>query len=114
MNEDFNKTDERLSQALKAWKVDAPLPPRFQERVWERVTRSEGVEKFTLWAVFQRWLEAVLSRRAVALAYLVILLVAGSSAGYWHGREKSKQVESGLSERYLQMVDPYQSSGGTR
>jgi len=114
MNENHNEKDGQLSQALRSWRVDAPLPPRFQEQVWQRVARAEAIEKVTLWAVFQGWLTAALSRRAVAVSYLAILLATGLTAGYWSGHEKNRQLEAGLSERYLQSVDPYQTPAGEK
>lgn len=113
-DENYQGKDERVSRALKAWTVEASLPPRFQDQVWQRITRAEAEAKITLWAVFQSWLGAALSRRAVAVAYLGILLVAGLIMGYWSGRQRSRQIEAGLSERYLQWVDPYQTPAGNK
>jgi hypothetical protein len=111
MNDNFQTKDERLSRVLKTWKIDAPLPPHFQDQVWQRIARADRMGEATLWTVFQGWLVAALSRRAVAVAYLAVLLATGLTAGYWSGQQKSRHVATSLSERYLQSVDPYQASG---
>jgi predicted membrane metal-binding protein len=114
MNDKSHERDERLSKTLAAWKVDAPLPPRFQEGVWQRIARSGETPGLTPWALFRSWLEAALARRVVAVSYLIVLLAAGLTAGYWSGQQTSRRVEAGLGERYLQSVDPYQMPGGSK
>ena len=42
--------DEELSRLLHTWKLDAQLPPRFKERVWQRIERGESV-KIAFWKV---------------------------------------------------------------
>lgn len=103
---------EPLRKALREWRVTAPLPPRFQERVWQKIqqTGASGTpaETPTVWALFQAWLEAALPRPAVATAYLGVLLLAGVAAGRWQARQTTARLESELGARYVQSVDPYQ------
>ena len=33
--------DLALSRVLKSWNTDAPLPPGFQEHVWQRISLAE-------------------------------------------------------------------------
>jgi len=106
MNEP-GKEHEPLSQALQDWKVTGPLPPRFQEQVWQRIARAEA--RPPLWAQLLSWLEVALPRRAVAASYLAILLLAGLTAGYWESRQKAAELHEVLGRRYVQMVDPFQA-----
>ncbi|MDB6019452.1 MAG: hypothetical protein JWR19_3941 [Pedosphaera sp.] len=108
MKTDPNQDNDPLHNAMQAWKVATPLPPRFQEQVWQRIEQAQVVEKATLWMVLQNWFQTALSRRAVAVSYLVILLMVGLTSGYWQGRQKASRVEATLSVRYVQSVDPYQ------
>ena len=115
MNENLHEKDGPLSKTLQSWKVTATLPPRFQEQVWQRIARAEETtQTATLWVLFRQWLEAALSRRAVAVSYMVILLAVGLTTGYRSGLHKNRELEAGLSERYLQSVDPYQTHAGEK
>ena len=107
-----NKTpddDKALRKVLGEWRVDAPLPPRFQERVWQRIakteTRPEPAAKVGLW----RLIEAVLPRPRFAYAYLAVLLVSGVTAGSWAAQIKTSRLDSELSMRYVQSIDPYRT-----
>jgi len=96
-----------LSKILQTWKVAAPLPPRFEEQVWQRIARVGAAPN--LWLQFLNWLELALPRRAVAGAYLAILLLAGLTAGYWESRSKANELDEILGRRYVQMIDPFQA-----
>jgi hypothetical protein len=101
-----------LDSSLREWRINTPLPPRFQEAVWRRIAdAAPGNETTTLWAVFQNWFQAAFSRPAVAVAYALVLLCLGSGTGYWRAREKTARIESTLGSRYVQSVDPYQKTG---
>ncbi len=99
--------DEPLRRVLRQWTVDVPLPPRFQEQVWPRIDRVESQRETTLWLSFSRWLEVVLPRPRFALSYVAILLAVGVVAGAWAAQARTSQVETELSMRYVQSVDPY-------
>src|SRR5437867_8628067 len=109
MNMEDSKQDESLKQALKTWQVPQPLPPRFQEKVWNRITALERAPARSLWQSFDAWLASVLFRPAFAPAYLAVVLFAGLGGGLWFGREKSSQWDKELAAKYVQSVDPYQS-----
>jgi hypothetical protein len=100
--------DPQLQKALQSWKVSGSLPPRFQQEVWKRIASSESQPG--AWSQFGDWLNAFLPRPAVALAYVLVLLFAGLSAGWWQAREQASRMEQNLSQRYVQAVDPYQKS----
>ena len=34
--------DRSVDKVLGEWVVDAPLPPRFQEQVWQRIAKTEA------------------------------------------------------------------------
>jgi hypothetical protein len=105
-NQDPGKADP-LSKVLAEWKVDAPLPPRFQEQVWQRLAQAErGAEpaaQGSLW----RLIEVVLPRPGFAYSYLAALVVFGVVAGSWAAQIETSRMDSKLGLRYVQTIDPY-------
>jgi len=101
-----------LERPLRAWQLNTPLPPRFQEQVWRRIADADAKNTTTtLWSVFRNWCQLAFARPAIAVAYAVVLLFIGSGTGYWQARHKSVVIENSLSERYVQSLDPYQKTG---
>jgi hypothetical protein len=100
--------DEKLSKLLHTWKLDAQLPPRFKERVWQRIERGESTAKIAFWKVIAARIEATFVQRGFAAAYVAVLLLAGMGAGYWKASDRTARVESEWRTRYVQTVDPYQ------
>jgi hypothetical protein len=105
MNND-REGDSQLSKVLQTWKTSASLPPRFQEEVWTRISRTEGKPRF--WRHIIEVFTVALPRPAVATAYVAVLIFAGLGTGWWQAREHTDRVESELAKRYVQAVDPYQ------
>ena len=103
-----NRPDEALSKLLRTWKPEAQLPPRFQEAVWSRIRGAEAARTLSLPQAITAWLEKALSRPALAVSYVAVLLFTGAGAGYWHGEGKTAHAASELRIRYVQTVDPYQ------
>ena len=108
MKDETNLNPDPLGKALKSWEVKSPLPPRFQETVWRRISDETATPNTTLWAQFQGWFQVAFSRPAVAVAYAVVLLAIGSGTGWFEARQKSAQLDSALGTRYIQSLDPYQ------
>jgi hypothetical protein len=104
------QSDEALRQVLHTWKVDASLPPRFQEQVWRRIQRSELQAPAPTWMLLIRRFTAALARPSLAVSYVTVLLLAGLLAGYWQVRVTRAHMDETLGARYVQMVDPYQSA----
>jgi len=100
--------DEALSKLLRACKTDAPMPPRFQEAVWQRIERAQSCVRHPLWQILAARIEAAFARPVLATAYVAILLVAGVGAGYWQAEDRTSQANSELRSRYVHTVDPYQ------
>ena len=100
--------DGRLSRALREWKVEAPLPPRFDEQVWRRIERA-AVPAANPFALLRSWIAQAIVRPSFALSYAVILLLAGMLVGFWQAHAVSQRTGETLSARYVRMVDPYQS-----
>ena len=107
-----NENDTSLRALLKEWKLEASLPPRFQEQVWRHIERAETapVVSVSLTAVFKNWLTRWLPRPALATAYVTALLVVGASVGWSQARQETARVTGELSARYAQAVDPYQAT----
>ena len=102
--------DEALRKLLKEWRTeDAPLPPGFQEAVWRRVERAQSPATPSVWAAIADWIRTMLPRPALAASYVAILLFIGVSAGWTQARQETARVKGELGERYIRMLDPYQT-----
>ena len=111
MNTKQGHENDPLDQALRQWAVDTPLPPRFQERVWQRIERAETRNQPSILALLWRRIEELLPRPAVAIGYLSIILAIGIGAGSFVAQAKAGRMDSELSVRYLASVDPFQAAG---
>jgi hypothetical protein len=109
MNPNKPPEDEPLDALLQEWKVKPPLPPRFNEQVWQRIERSEIAPAISLATAFANWIGISLSRPALAAAYAIVLLAIGSGLGWSQARQETMRVTSDLGARYAQAVDPYQA-----
>lgn len=105
MNE---QKDENLRSVLREWKVNEPLPARFQEHVWQRIEKVEAAKGISLGAYLAHWLEQTFARPALAFAYVAVLLVSGITLGYSHAQQRQARMNDDLGTRYVQSVDPYQ------
>ena len=87
-----SENDEQLHEALRQWIVDTPLPPRFQEQVWQRIARAETKPQTTItfWAWLLHFVEVNLPRPKVAYSYVAILLLFGC-LGWRLGRSETNQ-----------------------
>ena len=103
------ENDDSLRKALRQWVVDTPLPPRFQEQVWTRIERVEAKPEQGFWTNLAQWLEALVPRPRFALAYLSVFLVLGVTAGAVAAQLKTNKLDSELSQRYVQSIDPYRA-----
>jgi len=102
--------DASLDKALRGWVVDAPLPPRFQEQVWKRISRAEAEPTLlTLLRSTLVWFQASLSQPKLALSYVVVLLVVGMAAGSWAAQKQNSRLDESLGSRYLQSINPFQT-----
>ncbi|MBI3878732.1 MAG: hypothetical protein HY301_01535 [Verrucomicrobia bacterium] len=102
--------DAKLQKTLGEWKVNATLPPRFQEEVWRRIAASEA--KASAPGVRQSLAAAIrilFARPAFAAACVAVFTAAGFSAGWAQAHEQVALIDASLSHRYVQSVDPYQS-----
>jgi hypothetical protein len=107
MNMKTNQAE--LDQALQGWRVTSPLPPRFRERVWQRIERAEAPRR-SLFDAWREWFSAAFARPVYAVAYVSLLLVAGLTIGFFQASEKVARWDRQLEARYVQSIDPYQKS----
>ena len=106
--EGSNEFDPALRAKLKQWKIEAPLPPRFEEQVWQRIARRERQVSTTWFSIFIQRVGEALVKPAPAASYLSVLLALGLLAGYRQARIANTHAAEELSARYVQMLDPYQ------
>ena len=103
------ESDDLLRKILHQWAVDSPLPPRFQEQVWQRIAKAEEKPEAALWPAILRLIQVVLPRPKFAFAYMAVLLGLGVAAGSWTAQMKADRLDSNLSLRYVQSIDPYRA-----
>jgi hypothetical protein len=103
------QSDEALRRVLREWKVEAQLPPRFQEQVWRRVERNESPQATPKWLGLWQRLSTALARPSLAVSYVTVLLLAGLLAGYWQARATRAQVDETMGARYVQMVSMFEN-----
>jgi hypothetical protein len=101
------ENDPLLSDVLGQWKVDATLPPRFQENVWRRIAQQEA--KARPRQSFTSWIEAAFKRPALVTSYVTVLLFIGLTTGHLRAHDKAVQEQSHERTLYVQLVDPYQT-----
>jgi hypothetical protein len=106
---DQSENAGRLGEVLSEWVVDAPLPPHFQARVWQRIAQAERQADFTVWDAILRRAQALLTRPKIALACGTVFLALGVAAGSWMAQLESNRVNQNLGKRSIQAVDPYYS-----
>ena len=111
MNKD-TEADNRLRAALREWKVDAALPPRFQEQVWQRITQEAAKTQAGLWTLFTGWVETAFSRPALAFSYVAVLLAIGLTTGFIKAQGKAASAQARWRTAYVQSIDPYQIPRG--
>src|SRR5437879_6529737 len=96
--------DEALRKVLKEWRTDAALPPRFQEAVWQRIERTQTPAPASLRTIIVHWIGTVLSRPALAVSYVALLLVVGLTAGWTQARQENSRVKDELGQRYVRVL----------
>ncbi len=103
--------DRALRQVLREWKVEAPLPPRFQEEVWRRIGRAESrAEVPSIGAGLTALVGSLLARPRFAFSYVTALLVVGVVAGSFAAQAATKRMNADLGVRYVQSLDPYRGA----
>ncbi len=107
-NQDPQK-DDHLDQVLTKWVIDAPLPPRFQEQVWQRIARAEAKPEtiLTFWSFVRRLIEVNLPRPKFAYSYVATLVLLGVVSGAWAAQHEYNRLNADLGSRYVQSIDPY-------
>lgn len=105
MNE--SNKDLRLRKLLHELPGNVPLPPRFQEHVWQRIATAERAVGAKSAFSLTVWLDQFFCRPAFATACIVALLGAGTATGYFAGGRESVRLESQFSQHYAASINPY-------
>ena len=103
MKHRLDNTDSKLTDVLRSWRVDEPLPPRFQERVWKRIEAAEAPARREPIA----WLTVLFLRPAFATVVAALLLFAGVTAGYLRSDRDTALWDKQLSHQYVAAMNPY-------
>ena len=107
---DEHQDDPQLRKLLQSWKVEQTLPPRFEDRVWRRISLEPAASPSTLWTAFLNRVTLAFARPALAASYFAVLIAAGVAAGYWHARLDNAHVARQLGSRYVRLMDSYEST----
>jgi hypothetical protein len=100
--------ESRLNQLLREWQVGEPLPPRFQEQVWQRIDRARSEPRLGVLGWLAQWVESLVPRPRFAVAYVAVLLAFGLAGGAWTAQRTNHRLNSELGKKYVQSIDPYQ------
>jgi hypothetical protein len=109
MNEQRDENQGPLDAFLRQWTVEAELPQRFHEQVWQRIARSEARRAPPFPAGPLRLVGVALPQPKVAFGCVAALLVLGIAAGSWAAQIKSDRLQATLGLRYVQSLDPYRA-----
>src|SRR5256885_16718463 len=90
-----------LSPLLRKWQVNASLPPRFEEGVWQAIEKRKAKGSAPFWMPLAQWLRAVAARPAFAGGLTALLLLGGLASGLWQGERAARRTHTALSTRYL-------------
>ncbi|NJM55506.1 MAG: hypothetical protein HC841_05980 [Verrucomicrobiae bacterium] len=112
MNPNPPPDDPALNRLLRQWMPAAPLPPRFQERVWQRIEHAGDV--VPLWCFLRDWLVRQFARQVAVAGYLGAVVVLGAAVGWVQGRVETHRITVSLQERYAHAVDPYHVAAAQR
>jgi hypothetical protein len=101
-----------LSQVLRGWRVPAEVPSGFRRGVWVRIEARarDGLRQGHAGGLMAEWIDRVRSafrRPALAIGFVVVLLVAGGSAGALSGQARAEALAGRLQDEYVQSVDPF-------
>lgn len=108
MNQRPDNSDAELSKALKHWRVENPLPPGFQQSVWQNIDRQATASAHhSVLDLLRAWITGGVSRPRMAASYLAALLLIGITVGWTQGQRDSSRVQNELAERYVRSLDPY-------
>jgi hypothetical protein len=102
--------NDPLDETLQQWVVNAPLPPRFQDQVWKRISRVEADERRFSWKGLLRMAAKAFEKPKVAYSYAAVLLAVGIIGGTWTAQVKSSRLDERLGRLYVQTIDPYQTA----
>src|SRR5690242_9440901 len=104
MNADSEQNDESLRQHLQEWRINRPVPPRFQEQVRQRIERQDRAAAAGFRFRLQTLLARLFTRPAWVAGYVAAALVAGLSLGFWQAQEKAGTLTARLEHQYIQSV----------
>ena len=103
-----NESDVPLKSVLQEWRINSPLPPRFQEQVWRRIERQEANAPKPFWFLMVNWFRSSVVHPRWAVAYAAILLLVGLTGGFLRAQYDNTKLDGMMQARYVQSIDPYQ------
>jgi hypothetical protein len=104
-------SDSELREKLAAWRIEAQLPPDFQQRVWKRIAVREAasVDPPSLTWLKNRLISAArVSVPRLALATVVVGLLIGTTTGVVEASRWNSATWNRLEAKYVQSIDPFQ------
>jgi hypothetical protein len=102
---DVGQENERLSAALKKWKMTKELPVDFKSTVWQRISCNESLHTKGLEQLLQ-WFSALGNRKRFVVSYLSVSVLLGVLLGLVHAKSESEEFRNFMGNRYVSLIDP--------
>ena len=105
---DTNHPSESRPQGLddlQIWKVDLPIPPRFQADVWQKIAARQA--QHSVWSRLAEWFERALLRPQFAMALILVAGLTGGGLAQLKVRQANAQSFRALEAQYVASIDPY-------
>ena len=106
-----NLSDSELREKLAAWRIEAPLPGDFQQRVWKRIAVREAanLDSARLNWFHSLWHSATrASTPRLALTAMAAGLLIGATTGLVEVSRWNALTLNRLEAKYVQSIDPFQ------
>jgi len=90
---------------LQLWKVEVPIPPRFQAEVWQKIAASQAQRP--VWNRWVEWLELALLRPQFAAALILLAGITGGGLAQYKVHQVNARSFRALEAQYVASIDPY-------
>jgi len=103
-----DRSDAELREKIAAWRIEACVPPDFQQRVWKRIAARGAANIDSPWLTWLRILATRFSIPRLALTAVVVGLLIGTTSGVVEASRWNLATWNRLEAKYVESIDPYQ------
>lgn len=97
--------NEDIDNQLRAWKVEAEAPVRFQAGVWSRIAAREEARQLSFSHRLAEWF-AMLARPRYAMAFASLIVLLSITVANVESRQTNSTIWKNLQTRYVTSIDP--------